>query len=243
MAIASVNPATGETIRTFDPLAPEAVETKLALAEHAFLCHRRRSFHERTQLMEAAARLLESETDSLARIITSEMGKLLPASVDEVLKCASACRFYATQAAAFLADQPIATEGRRSFIRYEPIGAVLAIMPWNFPFWQVFRFAAPALMAGNVALLKHAANVPQCALAIEDVFRRAGFDEGCFQALLIDTEQARQIIDDPRVKAVTLTGSDRAGAEVASAAAHQIKKAVLELGGSDAFIVMRSADL
>lgn len=230
-------------MRTFEPLDAAALETKLALAEQAFRRNRRRTFQERAQLLERAAELLENEVDSLARTITLEMGKLLPAAVDEVIKCAGVCRFYAENAASFLADQSVITKAARSYIRYEPIGPVLAVMPWNFPFWQVFRFAAPALMAGNVGLLKHAANVPQCALAIEDIFRRAGFDEGAFQTLLIDTEQTRLLIDDARLKAVTLTGSERAGAAVAGAAARQLKKAVLELGGSDPFIVMRSADL
>jgi succinate-semialdehyde dehydrogenase / glutarate-semialdehyde dehydrogenase len=240
--IASANPATGETLRTFEPLSAAEVETKLARAQAAFEQHRRTSFGERAQRMHAAADLLERDKDALARTITLEMGKLLRASVEEVTKCARACRFYADHAALLLQDQAVESDASRSFIRYQPLGAVLAIMPWNFPLWQVFRFAAPALMAGNVGLLKHAANVPQCALAIEDVFRRAGFDEGVFQALLIETEQVTPLIDDPRVRAVTLTGSERAGAAVASAAAQRIKKSVLELGGSDPFIVLGSAD-
>lgn len=243
MAIASRNPSTGETLRDFPALTSAEIEAKLAAAERAFQQHRRTSFAERAKLMHAAGALLEAEQDALARTITTEMGKLLSASVDEVVKCAKVCHFYAENAEQFLANQEIPNGTTRSYIRYEPLGAILAVMPWNFPFWQVFRFAAPALMAGNVALLKHAANVPQCALAIEDIFRRAGFEEGCFQALLIETEQTRQIIDDARVKAVTLTGSERAGGDVASAAAREIKKAVLELGGSDPFIVMPSADL
>jgi succinate-semialdehyde dehydrogenase/glutarate-semialdehyde dehydrogenase len=243
MAIASINPATGETVKEFSALGKAEIEQKLANAERAFNEHRRSPFIKRSQLMLATAALLEQEKEPLARIITLEMGKLLSASVDEVLKCARACRFFAENAERFLAEENAQTDAARSYVRYEPLGPVLAIMPWNFPFWQVFRFAAPALMAGNVALLKHAANVPQCALAIEDIFRRAGFDERVLQTLLIEAEQTSAVIDDPRVKAITLTGSDRAGSEVASRAGRHIKKAVLELGGSDPFIVMPSADL
>lgn len=241
--IASINPATGETLKEFSALDPGQIEERLAKAVQAFERHRRTTFAQRAQWMLAAAQLLDQEKEQLARIITLEMGKLLRAAIEEVTKCVLGCRFYAENAEGFLAEKTISTDAARSYVRYEPIGAVLAIMPWNFPFWQVFRFAAPALMAGNVGLLKHAANVPQCALAIEDIFRRAGFEDGVFQTLLIETEQTRGLIDDPRVKAVTLTGSERAGSEVASAAARQIKKSVLELGGSDAFIVMPSADL
>ncbi len=242
MPIASLNPATGETLREFTPLSAGTLEEKLTLAEAAFQEHRRTSFAERAHWLRAAAELLEAESESHARIISLEMGKLLPAAIDEVTKCANGCRFYADHAEELLRDQPLTTETGRSLIRYQPLGAILAIMPWNFPYWQVFRFAAPALMAGNVGLLKHAGSVPQCALAIEDVFRCAGFAAGCFQALLIESEQTYALIDDPRVKAVTLTGSERAGAEVASAAGRQIKKSVLELGGSDPFIVLPSAD-
>ncbi|MEY2495720.1 MAG: succinate-semialdehyde dehydrogenase / glutarate-semialdehyde dehydrogenase [Verrucomicrobiota bacterium] len=242
MAIASINPATGETLKEFSALDSAQIEKKLAKAAHAFERYRRTSFAERAARLTAAADLLEGAQQQLARVITLEMGKLLRGATDEILKCAKGCRFYAEKAESFLSDTAVPTEAKRSYVRYEPIGAVLAIMPWNFPFWQVFRFAAPTLMAGNVCLLKHAANVPQCALAIEDIFRRAGFEEGVFQTLLIETDQTRSLIDDARVKAVTLTGSERAGSEVASAAARQIKKSVLELGGSDPFIVMPSAD-
>lgn len=241
--IASINPATGEALQEFTAFSPAEIERRLAAAEKAFAIHRRSSFEHRAKCLQAVADLLEAERDLHARTITLEMGKLLPAAADEVLKCAHGCRYYAAHGAAYLQEQMIATDPVRSSLRYEPLGAILAIMPWNFPFWQVFRFAAPALMAGNVGLLKHAANVPQCALAIEDLFRRAGFADGTFQTLLLETEQTRAIIEDPRVKAVTLTGSERAGSEVASVAGRQIKKTVLELGGSDPFIVMPSADL
>lgn len=243
MAIASVNPATGETLRTFQALDERALEEKLARAAAAFTQHRQTSFSARAKSLKAAANLLEAETETFARIISLEMGKPIQPARDEVTKCATGCRFYASNAEEFLVSQnAMATSGRR-YVRFDPIGPVLAVMPWNFPFWQVIRFAAPALMAGNVGLLKHAANVPQCALALEDLFRRAGFAEGVFQTLLIEAEQTAAVIDDPRIKAVTLTGSERAGAEVASRAARQIKKSVLELGGSDPFIVMPSADL
>jgi succinate-semialdehyde dehydrogenase/glutarate-semialdehyde dehydrogenase len=243
MPIASINPTTGETLREFPAIDAEKIGEKLAKAASAFETHRRLSFADRAERLMAAADLLEQDQDRLARIMTLEMGKLLRAAGEEITKCVRGCRFYAEKAEQFLSEQDVRTEATRSYIRYEPVGAVLAIMPWNFPFWQVFRFAAPALMAGNVALLKHAANVPQCALAIEDIFRRAGFGEGVFQTLLIEAEQTRKLIDDPRVKAVTLTGSERAGSDVASAAGRQIKKSVLELGGSDPFIVMSSAHL
>ncbi len=242
MAIASINPATGKKLKEFLAFTEKEVEERLKRAKEAFAHHRREPFAKRGQLMLAAASLLEQEKKELAQTITLEMGKLLAGAIGEVEKCVRVCRFYAENAERFLEDEPVQTDAARSFVRYQPLGAVLAIMPWNFPFWQVFRFAVPALMAGNVGLLKHAANVPQCALAIEKIFCRAGFDEGVFQTLLIEAEQVERVIVDPRVKAVTLTGSERAGSAVASAAAREIKKAVLELGGSDPFIVMPSAD-
>jgi succinate-semialdehyde dehydrogenase/glutarate-semialdehyde dehydrogenase len=242
MAIASINPATGEKLKEFSAFTQSEIEKRLQRAERAFDHHRREPFPKRALLLMAAASLLEQEKKNFARTITLEMGKLLAAALEELEKCARACRFYAENAERFLEDEPALTTAARSYVHYEPLGPVLAVMPWNFPFWQVFRFAAPALMAGNVGLLKHAANVPQCALAIEEIFCRAGFDEGVFQTLLIESQQVEKVIVDPRVKAVTLTGSERAGSAVASIAAREIKKAVLELGGSDAFIVMPSAD-
>src|SRR5438552_15862306 len=242
MAIASINPATGEKVKEFAPFNDAEIEKRLKGAENASRKYRRTAFSQRSELLEATAELLLQEKERLAEIITLEMGKLFQASVEEILKCARACRFYAENAERFLEDEPAQTDAARSYVRYEPLGPVLAIMPWNFPFWQVFRFAAPALIAGNVGVLKHAANVPQCALAIEKIFCRAGFEEGAFQALLIEAKQVEEVIVDPRIKAVTLTGSERAGSEVASTAARQIKKSVLELGGSDPFIVMPSAD-
>jgi succinate-semialdehyde dehydrogenase/glutarate-semialdehyde dehydrogenase len=242
MAIASVNPATGEGLKEFASFDDSEIEKRLQRAERAFAKYRRGTFSKRAQLIMAAASLLDREKEKFARIITLEMGKLFRAAVEEVDKCARGCRFFAENAERFLEDEPAQTDAARSYVRYQPLGAILAIMPWNFPFWQVFRFAAPALMAGNVGLLKHASNVPQCALAIEQIFCRAGFDDGVFQTLLIEPKQVEKLIVDPRVKAVTLTGSEKAGSEVASTAGRHIKKSVLELGGSDAFIVMPSAD-
>src|SRR2546426_2548454 len=242
MTIASTNPATGETLKTFPPDSDAVIEQKLEKAASAAKQWRRTSFAERAQRMSRAAAILEQRKDALGRLMTLEMGKLRKAALAEIEKCASGCRYYAENAERHLAPEAVQTDARRSEKRYEPLGPVLAIMPWNFPFWQVFRFAAPTLMAGNVGLLKHAANVPQCALAIENVLCRAGFEEGVFQTLLIEAKQVEKLIVDPRVKAVTLTGSEKAGSEVGSAAARQIKKSVLELGGSDAFIVMPSAD-
>jgi succinate-semialdehyde dehydrogenase / glutarate-semialdehyde dehydrogenase len=243
MAIATINPATGELMKTFEPLSTPEIEQKLQLAASAFGVHRRTSFADRASKMMRAAEILEKEKDECARLMTLEMGKPIKAAVAEALKCASGCRYYAENAERFLADEVVETGAKRSFIRYLPIGPILAVMPWNFPFWQVFRFAAPALMAGNVGLLKHASNVPQCALKIEEIIRRAGFAEGVFQTLLIGSGPVDGILNDPRVAAATLTGSEQAGIQVGISAAKRIKKVVLELGGSDPFIVMPSADL
>jgi succinate-semialdehyde dehydrogenase/glutarate-semialdehyde dehydrogenase len=242
MAIATLNPATGETVRTFQPLSSEEIEGKIHRAAQAFRSHRRTSFADRSARMRKAAEILESEKDRFARIMTTEMGKTLKSAADEALKCALGCRYYADNAEAALADETIVTNAGKSLVRYQPLGVVLAVMPWNFPFWQVFRFAAPALMAGNIGLLKHSSNVPQCALAIEEILCRAGFANGEFQTLLIESKQVARVLDDPRVVAATLTGSEPAGSQVASQAGKQIKKTVLELGGSDPFIVMPSAN-
>src|SRR5690349_9490760 len=243
MGIATINPTTGETVKTFDELTSAQIDAKLALAAQTFQTHRQTSFADRAQKMTGAAEILESEKQELGRLMTIEMGKPLKAAISEAEKCAWVCRYYAERAECHLADEVVETNAKRSYVRFQPLGPVLAVMPWNFPFWQVFRFAAPALMAGNVGLLKHASNVPQCALAIEDLFRRGGFDEGTFQTLLIGTDAVEGIIADRRVAAVTLTGSEGAGRSVAGAAGRNLKKSVVELGGSDPFIVMPSADL
>jgi succinate-semialdehyde dehydrogenase/glutarate-semialdehyde dehydrogenase len=242
MSITTINPATGKTIRTFEPYTAARVNESLDRAVSAYQTHRRTSFPERAKRMRNAAGILEAECRDLGQLMTLEMGKPYKAAMAEAEKCATACRYYADNAERFLADEPVRMEGGKAWVAFQPIGAVLAIMPWNFPFWQVFRFAAPALMAGNVGILKHASNVPQCALAIEDIFRRAGFVEGAFQTLLIGSEAVERIIADPRVAAVTLTGSESAGRSVAATAGKNIKKSVLELGGSDPFVVMPSAD-
>jgi succinate-semialdehyde dehydrogenase/glutarate-semialdehyde dehydrogenase len=243
MAIASINPATGEVVKTFEPLTGAEIEQKLQVAASGFRTHRRTSFADRASRMMRVAEILEKEKDECAHLMTLEMGKPLKAAVAEAVKCATGCRYYAENAQKFLADEVVETGAKRSFIRYLPIGTILAIMPWNFPFWQVFRFVAPALMAGNVGLLKHASNVPQCALKIEDIVRRAGFAEGVFQTLLIGSGPVDGILQDSRVAAATLTGSEQAGIQVGISAAKRIKKVVLELGGSDPFIVMPSADV
>ncbi len=243
MTIATVNPATGKTIRKFEPFSATRVGEYLDRAATAYLAHRRSTFADRAQRMLKAAAILEAECRELGRLMTLEMGKPIGAAIAEAEKCATACRYYAENAEHFLADQPVKMEGGKSWVAFQPIGVVLAIMPWNFPFWQVFRFAAPALMAGNVGVLKHASNVPQCALAIEGVFRRAGFPDGVFQTLLIGSDLVEGIVADKRIAAVTLTGSEGAGRSVAGVAGKNLKKSVMELGGSDPFVVMPSADL
>lgn len=243
MPIATINPATAETLRTFEALTDAQLDDKIDKAARTFKAYRRTSLANRAAWLLRAAEILESEQATFGRLMTTEMGKLVKAGGEEAAKCAWGCRFYAERAPGMLADEPVETAATTSFVRYQPLGPILAVMPWNFPFWQVFRLAAPALMAGNVVLLKHASNVPQCALAIEDIIRRAGFPDGAFQTLLIPPDQVQRILDDPRVAAASLTGSEQAGRNVASAAGRQIKKMVLELGGSDPFIVMPSADM
>ena len=247
MPIATINPATGETLQTFQPLSSAGIEQKLQLAVATFHAEQKTSFAERARRMMKAADILERDKEKFAKLMTLEMGKPYKAAIAEAQKCASGCRYYAENAEKFLADKVIDTGApigtKKSFIRYRPIGPILAVMPWNFPFWQVVRFAAPALMAGNVGLLKHASNVPQCALALEKLYLDAGFPAGAFQTLLIGSQQVDAILNDPRVVAATLTGSEQAGIEVGVSAARRIKKVVLELGGSDPFIVMPSANL
>jgi succinate-semialdehyde dehydrogenase/glutarate-semialdehyde dehydrogenase len=243
MAIATINPFNGETLQVFEPLTPEQLNDKLDLSAAAFFRYRTTTFARRAQCMLRVAEILDRDKETLARLITIEMGKPLISSVHEIEKCAQVCRYYAQHAERYLADEMIETNATKSFVRYLPLGPVLAIMPWNYPFWQVIRFLAPALMAGNTGLLKHASNVPQCALEIERICLEAGFDEGVFQTLLIGSEQVEGVLGDPRIVAATLTGSEDAGIKVAVGAAKRVKKVVLELGGSDPFIVMPTADL
>jgi succinate-semialdehyde dehydrogenase/glutarate-semialdehyde dehydrogenase len=243
MTIATINPATGETIERYASLSAADIEAKLTLAADAAPRWRRTSVAERARVVRRAGEILDAEKDRLGTLMTLEMGKLRSAGIEEAAKCAAGCRFYAEHAARFLANEIVEAGEERGYVAYDPLGVVLAVMPWNFPFWQVVRFAAPALCAGNVGLLKHASNVPRCALAIEDIFRRAGAPDGVFQTLLIESGAVAQVIADDRVAAVTLTGSEAAGSAVAAAAGKHIKKAVLELGGSDAFIVLPSADV
>ncbi len=243
MAIASTNPATGEVLKTFEALSDRDLETKLDHAQQTFLDYRTVPMSQKATWLNRAAEILDAERDRFAKTMTLEMGKPLKAAISEVEKCASVCRYYAENAPQLLADVIVKTDASHSFIRYQPLGIVLAVMPWNFPFWQVFRFAAPALMAGNVGLLKHASNVPQSALAIEEILHRAGFPTGSFQTLLVGADKVAAIVADDRIKAATLTGSEPAGISLASTAGKHLKKVVLELGGSDPFIVMPSADL
>jgi succinate-semialdehyde dehydrogenase/glutarate-semialdehyde dehydrogenase len=243
MSIATTNPATGVVLKTFEPISDAQLEEKLQRAVEGFGAFRKTSFASRAALMVKAAEILEADKEKFARIMTTEMGKTYRSAVDEAVKCAWVCRYYAEHAEKFLADEAADVPGSKSFVRYLPLGPILAVMPWNFPFWQVFRFIAPSLMAGNVGLLKHASNVPQSALMIEEILRRAGFPEGVFQTLLIGSNKVAKLLADPRIKAATLTGSEGAGVQVGVAAATDIKKVVLELGGSDPFIVMKSANL
>ncbi|MGC0408224.1 succinate-semialdehyde dehydrogenase/glutarate-semialdehyde dehydrogenase [Streptomyces sp. SAI-195] len=249
MPIATVNPANGETLRTYEAMGEEEIERRIELAEATFRTYRTTGFYERAGLMRRAADLLEADQKEIGKVITTEMGKPVKQARAEAAKCAKTMRWYADHAAELLADEEPAeadvkdSGASRALVRYRPLGPVLAVMPWNFPLWQVIRFAAPALMAGNVGLLKHASNVPQTALYLEDLFHRAGFPEGCFQTLLIGSAAVDDILRDERVRAATLTGSEPAGRAVASTAGEMIKKTVLELGGSDPFVVMPSADV
>jgi succinate-semialdehyde dehydrogenase/glutarate-semialdehyde dehydrogenase len=246
MAIATINPTTGETVKTFEPLAEAELDDRLARAAAAFDGYRRTTFAQRADWLRSAADVLDADRDDVAALMTTEMGKTLAAARAEVTKCATACRFYAENAAAMLADAPVdaaAVSASRAYVRWQPLGPVLAVMPWNFPLWQAMRFAAPALMAGNVGLLKHASNVPQTALWMQELFRRAGFPEDVFQTLLLGSESVEQVLRDDRVAAATLTGSTPAGRSVARIAGDALKPTVLELGGSDPFVVLPSADL
>ncbi|MGD3108440.1 NADP-dependent succinic semialdehyde dehydrogenase [Streptomyces sp. YGL11-2] len=249
MAIATVNPATGETLKTFDALNAGEIEDHLVRADQAFQEHRTTTFARRAELLHTAADLLDADRDGIARTMTTEMGKPLVQARAEAAKCVKAMRWYADHAEELLADEhpdpaDVSDSGAiRAVVRYRPIGTVLAVMPWNFPLWQVVRFAAPALMAGNTGLLKHASNVPQTALYLEELFRRAGYPEGCFQTLLVGAAAIEEILRDPRIAAATLTGSEPAGRSVAAIAGDEVKKTVLELGGSDPYLVLPSADL
>ncbi|MEA5569587.1 NAD-dependent succinate-semialdehyde dehydrogenase [Calothrix sp. UHCC 0171] len=243
MSLATINPATGELLKSFEPLNDTEISSRLDLAQQAFEEYQKTSFAERSHILNQAANILEQEKSEFAKIMTLEMGKTHKSAVAEVEKCALVCRYYAEHAPQFLADVPIPTDASNSFVKYQPLGIILAVMPWNFPFWQVFRFAAPALMAGNAGILKHASNVPQCALAIEEIFLKAGLPKGVFQTFLVGAVKVADLIADDRIKAATLTGSEPAGMSLAANAGKQIKKVVLELGGSDPFIVLASADI
>src|SRR5262245_20712372 len=247
MSIATTNPATGAVVKRFDPAPEPEIDRRIGLAARDFEVLRRAGFDQRASWMDAAADLLDAERDQVAAMMTLEMGKTLASAKAEVAKCANACRHYAKHAQRYLADDrdadPGAVNARQAYGVYRPLGSVLAIMPWNFPLWQAMRFAAPALMAGNTGLLKHASNVPQTALYLGELFTRAGFPEGAFQTLLIGSGQVERVLTDPRVRAATLTGSEAAGRSVAAIAVRELKQTVLELGGSDPFVVMPSADI
>lgn len=243
MSIKSVNPFNNQVIRQFDEASDVDIKEVLQLSMDAFRHWRTTPFSERSRCMNAAAQIMEDDLEHYAHLMTLEMGKTLKEARAEIQKCADCCRYFAKHAAEFLKDKPLEVEKGKAFISYEPIGAILAIMPWNFPYWQVIRFAAPNLMAGNVGILKHASSVPQVALALEEIFRRADFPDGVFQTLLIDNKQTEKLIDHKAIRAVTLTGSERAGSIVAARAGKRIKKTVLELGGSDPFVVLEDADL
>jgi succinate-semialdehyde dehydrogenase/glutarate-semialdehyde dehydrogenase len=243
MPIASINPATGQLLESYEEIDDTELEERLELASRAFKKWRWLDFKKRAQYMQRVAALLEGETERWAKLISTEMGKPIKSAIVEMEKCALVCRYYAEHAADFLADEPLDTDASMSYVRYQPLGPILLVMPWNSPFWQIFRFSAPGLMAGNVALLKHASNVPQCALAVEDIFRRAGIPQGVFQLLLIGSSRVESVLSDPRVEAFTFTGSTQTGSVLAGMAGAHIKKAVLELGGSDPFIVLPSGDI
>ena len=243
MVMRSVNPATGKEIERFKEHTTKQVDAKLARAVKTYKDWREVGFDKRADLMRSAAEILRRKKRDYGKIMALEMGKPITEAMTESEKCAWACDFYAENAQKFLADEEVPTEAKKSFVRYDPLGPILAVMPWNFPFWQVFRFIAPSIMAGNVGLLKHASNVPRCALTIQEVMKDAGFPEGVFQTLLINSSQVEHVVRDPRIKAISLTGSEKAGASVAAVAGSEVKKLVLELGGSDAFIVLDDADL
>ncbi len=243
MAIQSINPFNGEVLKTFDAFSSDRIKETIEHTYSTFLSWKDTKFGERKVKMHKLADQLEENKKHYGGIITLEMGKAIKESIAEVEKCAKVCRYYADNAERFLADEPLDPPHGKAWIHYNPLGPVLAVMPWNFPFWQVFRFAAPAVMAGNTGLLKHASNVPQCALAIEELFHRAGFPEGVFRTLLISASQVAEVLENPKVAAATLTGSEPAGSKVAEIAGRNLKKTVLELGGSDPFIVLKDADL
>ncbi len=239
----SINPTTNQIIREYPEHSSSEVKKIIEEVHNEWLTWEETSFEHRSGLFRNAARILRERKENYARLMTEEMGKIIRESMAEIEKCANACDYYADHAAELLEDQVIPSDASRSLVVFQPLGVILAVMPWNFPFWQVFRFAVPTLMAGNAAVLKHASNVPGCALAIEEIFRDAGFPKNLFRTLLIPSKEVKDVIGDPRIAAATLTGSESAGSEVAALAGHHIKKTVLELGGSDAFIILEDADM